>query len=169
MQANWDAQPHPLLGHPTINIGTIQGGTSTNIVPDLAQITIDLRTLPSQRHSQIVDKLSMILAELSQQVTEFQAQLEVINDRAAVSTAADDPFIQAAQQAGRSLWNKELTPQGVTYYTDASVLAPACGKPVLIFGPGLAEQAHQTDEWVGMDDIYQAAQFYLELGLNWLG
>jgi succinyl-diaminopimelate desuccinylase len=62
-----------------------------------------------------------------------------------------------------------LKPQGVTYYTDASVLAPACGKPVLIFGPGQAEQAHQTDEWVGTEDVYQAAQFYLELASNWLG
>jgi succinyl-diaminopimelate desuccinylase len=169
MQADWDAPAHALLGHPTINVGTISGGTSTNIVPDLAEITIDFRTLPSQSHGQIVDKLSLILAGLRDQFPGYQAELQVINDRSAVSTDVDDPFIQAAQQAGRSLWNRELTPQGVTYYTDASVLAPACGKPVLIFGPGQAEQAHQTDEWVGTEDVYQAAKFYLELASNWLG
>ena len=169
MEANWEAPAHPLLGHPTINIGTIAGGTSPNIVPDLAEITIDFRTLPSQSHNQIVDQLSLMLAELREQVPGYQAEMQVINDRAAVSTSVEDAFIQAAQQAGMRLWNRELKPQGVTYYTDASVLAPACGKPVLIFGPGQAEQAHQTDEWVGTEDVYQAAQFYLELASNWLG
>ena len=169
MEANWEAPAHALLGHPTINIGTIAGGTSTNIVPDLAEITIDFRTLPSQSHNQIVDQLSLMLAELREQVPGYQAEMQVINDRAAVSTSVEDAFIQAAQKAGRRLWNRELKPQGVTYYTDASVLAPACGKPVLIFGPGQAEQAHQTDEWVGTEDVYQAAQFYLKLASNWLG
>ena len=111
----------------------------------------------------------MILDELRSQEIGVQIELEVINDRAAVSTTANDPFVSAAQQAGRKLWGRELVPAGVTYYTDASVLAPACGKPVLILGPGLAEQAHQTDEWVGVEDIYQVAKFYLELSLQWLG
>ena len=29
---------HPLLGHPSINIGTIKGGSQTNVVPERCSI-----------------------------------------------------------------------------------------------------------------------------------
>src|SRR5204863_4320853 len=32
---------HPLLGHPTINVGSIAGGSQPNIVPDRCRIRID--------------------------------------------------------------------------------------------------------------------------------
>jgi acetylornithine deacetylase/succinyl-diaminopimelate desuccinylase-like protein len=52
---------------------------------------------------------------------------------------------------------------------DASVMAPACHKPVIILGPGQAEQAHQSDKFVELWHLHQAAEFYRQLALNWLG
>jgi succinyl-diaminopimelate desuccinylase len=40
--------PHPLLGPPTMNIGTISGGVKPNIVPDRCILTLDIRTLPGR-------------------------------------------------------------------------------------------------------------------------
>src|SRR5690606_18547916 len=37
------ARRHPLLGHPTINVGTIRGGTQANIGPDRCVIEVDRR------------------------------------------------------------------------------------------------------------------------------
>jgi len=39
---------HSLLGKPTVNVGTIRGGTQPNIVPDLCEISIDRRTIPGE-------------------------------------------------------------------------------------------------------------------------
>jgi succinyl-diaminopimelate desuccinylase len=92
----------------------------------------------------------------------------VTNDKAAVSTPTDDPCVQMAQNVGQALWGKTLPPQGASYYTDASILAPASGVPVIILGPGEADLAHQTDEWVSVEKLIQAAQFYAQLASQWL-
>ena len=40
---------HPLLGHATVNVGVIAGGTQPNIVPASCRVTVDRRTLPGKR------------------------------------------------------------------------------------------------------------------------
>src|SRR5579884_1227705 len=47
----------PLLGAPTLSVNTIQGGNKTNVVPDACRISIDMRTVPGQRHGEIVRDL----------------------------------------------------------------------------------------------------------------
>ena len=54
---------HSHLGQPSINIGTIQGGSGTNIVPDCCKLTIDLRTLPGQDHQHLYVMLRDLLEE----------------------------------------------------------------------------------------------------------
>ena len=169
MKEDWDAEAHPLLGKPTVNIGTVSGGVSTNVVPDQAELTIDFRSLPQQNHSDILEKLKKILKQLEKDIPGYNAEIEVINDKAAVSTNADSLFVKTAAEAGRLLWGRPLKPHGVTYYTDASILAHASKKPVVILGPGEAEQAHQTDEWVGTESICSAAEYYIRLIHLWMG
>jgi succinyl-diaminopimelate desuccinylase len=168
LAADWDAPAHPLLGHPTLNVATIQGGVKTNMVPDRCELTIDFRTLPVQVHAELVARMRGILDRLAAEIPEYDATLEVTNDKAAVSTPTDEPYVQMAQNVGQALWGKTLHPQGVSYYTDASVLAPASGVPVIILGPGEAALAHQTDEWVSVEELTQAAQFYAQLASRWL-
>ena len=52
---------HEVLGAPTFNVGTIQGGLNINSVPDRALIGIDIRTIPAQDHAQIREQLSSYL------------------------------------------------------------------------------------------------------------
>ena len=52
---------HGVLGAPTLNVGTIQGGLNINSVPDRALIGIDIRTIPAQNHGQIREQLSSYL------------------------------------------------------------------------------------------------------------
>ena len=53
---------HPLLGHATINVGTIRGGTQPNIVPDSCAISIDRRTLPGETDSAVRREIQSFLA-----------------------------------------------------------------------------------------------------------
>jgi succinyl-diaminopimelate desuccinylase len=46
---------HPVMGGPTLNVGFVHGGLNVNSVPDRAEIGIDLRTLPGQRHARLTD------------------------------------------------------------------------------------------------------------------
>ena len=42
----FDAPEHPLLGAPTVSLGTFSGGININSVPDYATAGIDVRTVP---------------------------------------------------------------------------------------------------------------------------
>jgi len=44
---------HSLLGHPTISVGTVRGGTQPNIVPDYCEIQVDRRTIPGEKDSKV--------------------------------------------------------------------------------------------------------------------
>src|SRR4030065_794777 len=48
---------HPLLGKPTLNVGTIRGGTQINLVPDCCEIELDRRILPSEKKEEIVKEI----------------------------------------------------------------------------------------------------------------
>ena len=52
---------HPVLGHSTISVGTITGGSKTNIVPDLCEATVDIRTVPTQNTPDFTERLTQRL------------------------------------------------------------------------------------------------------------
>ena len=59
---------------------------------------------------------------------------------------------------------------GPAYFTDAAALTPAYGRPpTVVWGPGDAEQAHQTDEWARSQDLEAAAEGFLEIARRWCG
>src|SRR6185436_14634595 len=53
---------HAVMGKPTLNVGTIQGGLNTNSVPDRAKITVDTRTVPGIDHVHLCHSLESLLA-----------------------------------------------------------------------------------------------------------
>ncbi len=60
---DFNVMPHELLGKSTLNVGTMQGGLNLNSVPDHAEFTIDIRTLPEQDHGQILTGLEGFLGD----------------------------------------------------------------------------------------------------------
>src|SRR6185503_15841636 len=53
---------HPVMGEPTMNVGTIRGGLNTNSVPDEARITVDTRTVPGIDHVHLCGSLQALVA-----------------------------------------------------------------------------------------------------------
>lgn len=152
--------PHPLLGPPTASIGTFQGGGKVNVVPERAVLEVDLRSLPGLDHGALQGRLQALWPE---------AALEVLVDLPPVLTAAEDPVVELARDVLGDMTGRRPVPGTVSFFTDASVLAPALGQPpVLLFGPGEPGQAHQTDEWCAIDSIEVATAFYLAFARRWL-
>jgi succinyl-diaminopimelate desuccinylase len=162
-------EPHPLLRPPTVNVGTLSGGTKTNVVPELCKATVDIRTVPSQSAEGILEEIQGLIVALNREVPDFHAHVEVIRDARAVTTDTGTPLVRVAQQVAHQVLGQTLEPRGVDYFTDASVLSPPTGVPTLICGPGDAAMAHQTDEYVEIDNVVQAARFYAALALELLG
>ncbi len=149
---------HPLLGESTLNIGTIQGGMKVNIVADSCEAMLDIRTLPGQSHLGLVTAIDGILRALRRDDPRFSGKVEVVQDRQPVETPEDHGLVRGALRAAGS--DHAI---GMTYFTDASVLAPAWRLPCVILGPGDPRLAHQVDESVELAQVAEAARIYCRL------
>jgi acetylornithine deacetylase/succinyl-diaminopimelate desuccinylase-like protein len=140
---------HPLLGHATVNVGTIRGGTQPNIVPDSCTITVDRRTLPGESESGVKREIETFLARKKLRATFSMARTEPCLP---METPAKLPLVQ---QFLRSAGQRK--PVGVHYFCDAAILAEG-GIPSVVFGPGDIAQAHTIDEWISVRSLERATE-----------
>lgn len=158
----FDARPHPVLGAPTLNVGTIAGGLNINSVPDGVTIGIDIRTIPDQKHSALVERLTEYLGD--------DVTLAPIVDVEGVWTDPAHPWMQELFDLATPIVGTRPAVRGAPYFTDAAALTPAYGDPpTVILGPGEMELAHQTDEYCRVDRLEQAVELYVEIARRWCG
>jgi succinyl-diaminopimelate desuccinylase len=158
----FNVAPHPYLGSPTLSVGTVRAGLNVNSVPDLAEIGIDIRSIPALDHSRIQEHLQ---AELGEDVS-----LQPIVDVGAVWTDPSSPWIKDVIEVTREVTGEDAgsEPRTAPYFTDASALTPALGNPpTIILGPGEAAKAHQTDEYCSVQRIREATDIYSRLAARW--
>lgn len=153
-------EENQLLGSPTMNISTITGGVKTNVVPDKCTISIDMRTVPGMNHDDIIKDFEGIIKELETEIDGFTADLKIANNRPAVETAVDHPFVKLAQEIVKEEFDKKIEAEGVNFYTDAAVFLPATNLPAVIYGPGRSDMAHQPNEHISIASLMEATQFY---------
>ena len=152
--------PHPLLGEPTINVGTISGGLNINSVPDQAKIGIDIRTIPGLTNREVFEDLQTHLG--------VDVELRRVVDVVSVATDPENEWVQQVFHIMEPFLKERPVARGVTYFTDASFLTPAFDSaPTIILGPGEPSQAHKTDEFCYIEKIEEATEAYFEIARNW--
>lgn len=140
---------HPLLGHATVNVGTICGGTQPNIVPDSCVITVDRRTLPGETENSVKREMADFLAHEKLQATFRTARMAPCLP---METDANLPLVrQFLHSAG------QRKPAGVHFFCDAAILAEG-GIPSVVFGPDDISQAHTADEWISLRSLERAKE-----------
>jgi succinyl-diaminopimelate desuccinylase len=152
--------PHSLMGQATLNVGTIHGGLNINSVPDRAEIEIDIRTVPTVDHKELI---RVIAAQLGPEV-----ELEPLMDLEAVYTEPQNPWMQSVFEVMGSILNEKPVPRVATYFTDAAALNLAYNNPpTVILGPGEPHMAHQTDEYCVVERVQGAVAAYEEIIRRW--
>jgi succinyl-diaminopimelate desuccinylase len=159
---DFGAQGHPVMGKPTMNVGTFQGGQGVNLVPDEATIGVDIRTVPGMDHSALLSRLKDLLGK--------ETELDVFSNMNAVWTQPEQEWVQRVFEiSGRHLGAQPVA-KTAPYNTDAGNLLKAyLGAPTVVLGPGEAAQAHQTDEYCSMERIRQSVAIYEDLIRDWCG
>jgi succinyl-diaminopimelate desuccinylase len=152
---------HPLLGSFTLSINTILGGVKTNVVPDRCVITIDMRTLPGQNHKVIFKKVNELIKEIKQRLSDFRASIKIINNRAPLETSLSEPVVKKFTGVLFEINGRRPIPKGVNYYTDATVFIPFLKVPMIIFGPGNPQLAHQPNEHIEISKLIEASKIYI--------
>ena len=139
----------PFLGTETWNPGVVSGGTVPNVVPDRAEVVVDMRTVAGG------DPLLRWWREQPE-----AADVEVRVDLPPVGTPADDPWVATLPAP--------VLPTPATYFTDASVLGQVVGgAPVVVWGPGTPAVMHAADEYVELAELEQAAEAYTAVLARW--
>ncbi|HEY4604045.1 MAG TPA: M20/M25/M40 family metallo-hydrolase [Blastococcus sp.] len=139
----------PFLGTETWNPGVVAGGTVPNVVPDRAEVLVDMRT--------VGDGAPLLRWWREQPEV---AEVDVRVDLPPVGTPADDPWVAGLPAP--------VLPVPATYFTDASVLAPAVrGAPIVVWGPGTPAVMHARDEYVELAELQQAVAGFGEVLARW--
>jgi acetylornithine deacetylase/succinyl-diaminopimelate desuccinylase-like protein len=159
---------HPMLGKPTLNIGTIRGGTKVNIVPDRCEIEVDRRMLPSERKEEVLIEIKEALNLLQSQDPYFQYRMEEIDFAEPSEINPDEEIVKMGVEAVQEVRGEKPKIRGFSGFTDARFYINQCHIPTLILGPGEVGQSHTTDESVEVDSLIQAAQIYGLIIINFL-
>ena len=157
-----------LVGHPSINIGLIDGGTKQNIIADSCRISIDRRTLPEEKTEEVLDKLRIRLDGLRSLDDRLTFDLELDTIREAVEVAESEQIVQEVKNALNKVINKNPTISGMKATTDMSILVNQGNIPSVIYGPGFIKQAHTVDEFIEVKRLVESSQVYAEILLNTL-
>lgn len=140
-------RPHPALGCATMSVGTIQGGSKVNIVPDHCRVEVDIRTVPTCDQAYL---LPLVKARLAKCAPGVEVKLQ--RSSPALDNDPQNPWIEKLARAGRA---KAVAP----WFCDAAVFARA-GMPAVAFGPGSIRQAHTRDEYITIKELEKGVKAY---------
>lgn len=158
--------PDPLLGNGSLNVGTIEGGTGINIVPDECVFKIDGRLVPGQTYDGVIGAIRDMISELKAQDPTFDAEVDFCARTSnAVHISEDSPLVKALLENSKLATGKEadlsgFIAQGDNYFFNKN------GIPAIMFGPGTLDCIHKANEWVKIDDLVEAAKIYALTALS---
>lgn len=138
--------------HTTVHIGTIQGGTILNIIPERCEFIMEWRTIPGDDRDQHVVRLQQYVArniEPAMHAVDRKTgfEYEVLTRMPGLSLSPDHELTNVVKQiTGSNSTGK------VSYGTEGGYYQ-GTGIATIICGPGHIAQAHQPDEWIAQDQL----------------
>lgn len=150
------------------SVNMISGGVKANVVPDQATLLIDRRIVPGEYPDEVRNEMFEIAKQAIQNVPGCSVELRVsYPGKAANASDVQDPLVQAMLGANSAL-GLNTEPTGFSMGTDGRWWN-ANGVPTIIYGPGDPSLAHIPDEWVGVDEMVDAAKAYAVAMVRLLG
>ena len=153
---------HPLLGPATGNIGLIEGGVQVNFVPDRCSIQIDRRLLPFEDVQEVLAGYQAVIDAVAAAVpgSRFEMEPPLLYDRG-LETAAEAPIARLSCDILRKMGYSDAV-EGVAYGSDGTHIREL-GIDTIIFGPGSIDQAHTESEYIAIDQVHAAFEYYREI------
>jgi len=145
------------ITHPTLNVGLIEGGINTNVVPDRVSFRIDRRIIPEENPAQAEAELRTIVEGATAEYSGIRVEIRrILLALPLVPVAGAERLTDALRRHGESFFGVPIVEHGVPLYTDARHYA-AAGIPTVLYGAGprtLAEaHGHAADECLRLNDL----------------
>ncbi len=161
----FDRPPHEMLGSPTINVGTVRGGSKPNLIPDLCEVELDIRYLPDQTYKEVMNDLERIINELKEEDPEIKTEMDMIRYRSSVEVQKHEKIIQTIVDATKKVKDAHPGFKGMPSPGDSEHLVKA-GIPSVMFGPGSEDLCHVDNEWIAVNEILTAVKIYAAIMLE---
>lgn len=135
----------------TVNVGLVSGGRARNIIAGSCRFTVEWRPIPSQPVERVMELLEGIRAELTADDPGFWCEIRVVREDRGFCTPEGATLVRfLSEQSGRA-------PDTVAFGTEGPMMAELGAEPV-VFGPGDIRVAHQTGEYVPVDEVARCVE-----------
>ncbi len=163
------ADPDPLLGFGTWNVGVIDGGQGISVVAPNCYLGVDRRLMPGERIAEIADRLAAQITAAGIDGDGITVTLTPTMEMPGFATDADAPLVRAAARAVTEA-GAPTSIGGWTAACDGGFISRDLGVPTIVLGPGdINGQAHQPDESVSRSELVTAARAYVRAAVALLG
>ncbi len=157
------------ISHPYLNVGLIEGGTNTNVIPGKVVFKLDRRMIPEEDPVQVEASIREVLAKA---VEDYNASREarhaihidvrrMLMAHAMKPLPGNKPLVNALQQHASDIFGEPIPAVGTPLYTDVRLYVER-GIPGVIYGAGprtvLESHAKRADERLNLDDLRRATK-----------
>jgi succinyl-diaminopimelate desuccinylase len=154
------------ITHPYLNVGRIEGGTNTNVVPGKVVFKLDRRMIPEENPVEVEATIRKVIADAAASFGTDGAGITVDIKRLLLANsmrplAGNKPLVDAIQKHGQAVFGEPVKAMGTPLYTDVRLYGEA-GIPGVIYGAGprtvLESHAKRSDERVVLEDLRRATK-----------
>jgi len=150
------------ITHPYLNVGLIQGGTNTNVVPGKVVLKLDRRMIPEENPAEVEAALHQVIREAAAGQPGITVDIKrMLLANALKPLPGNQPLVDALCQHASAVFGGLIGPSGTPLYTDARLFCER-GIPAVIYGAGprtvLESNAKRADEHVQLQDLRRATK-----------
>ncbi|MEJ8825780.1 ArgE/DapE family deacylase [Variovorax humicola] len=152
----------PGITHPYLNVGRIEGGTNTNVVPGKVVLKLDRRMIPEENPVEVEASIRKVIADAAAEMAGITVEIKrLLLANSMQPSPGNKPLVEAIQKHGETLFGEPLKAVGTPLYTDVRLYGEA-GVPGVIYGAGprtvLESHAKRSDERVQLEDLRRATK-----------
>ena len=150
------------ITHPYLNVGLIEGGTNTNVIPGRVTFKLDRRMIPEENPADVEATLRQVIADAAARQSGITVDVRrILLANAMKPLPGNRPLVDAIQKHGRQVFGEDIPALGTPLYTDVRLFCEA-GIPGVIYGAGprtvLESHAKRADERLDLEDLRRATQ-----------
>jgi acetylornithine deacetylase/succinyl-diaminopimelate desuccinylase family protein len=152
----------PGIRHPYLNVGRIEGGTNTNVVPGKVVFKLDRRMIPEEDPATVEAEIRQVIESAATTVPGLQVEVKrLLLAHPLKPLPGNAPLVAALQRHAQAVFGKTPPVMGTPLYTDVRLYCER-GIPGVLYGAGprtvLESNAKRADEHLVLDDLRRATQ-----------
>jgi acetylornithine deacetylase/succinyl-diaminopimelate desuccinylase-like protein len=150
------------ITHPYLNVGRIEGGSNTNVVPGKVMLKLDRRMIPEEDAAAVEAEVRQLIESTVAGSPGVQVEIRrLLLAQALKPQTTNAPLVQALQRHGQAVFGEPIPTSGTPLYTDVRLYG-AAGVAAVIYGAGprtvLESNAKRADEHLVLEDLRRATK-----------